>query len=535
MALQQYYKILKARWIVRAATAASWKADNPVLLKNEPGLEIDTKLWKIGDGTTAWNSISYYNATDYVSSTIPTSSTVSYTTTTGDTISYEVGKWLFCTENGRMYYLSSVNAGVALWEEAVTDISLAAQAVQGLQGLRGLQGAYGPGIVWRESREACQSIGDAYIGTIDGLTYINIAVGVVSGDLVFSSNQVSTIQGITGSQGAQGAAGSNGSNGAQGLQGYQGVKGADGANGAAGSQGLQGLQGYQGTRGTNGTNGTNGSQGAQGITGSAGPTGSTGSTGLTGPQGYQGWQGNTGSTGSTGPQGYQGIQGKAGSTGSTGATGSTGSTGPQGYQGATGTQGSTGSTGGTGSTGSQGYQGYRGYTGYGVDGAQGIQGLKGDSGSSGSSGSQGYQGYQGPQGTGASLTIADVATAAITGFSSGSALYHGSSATPFTSLYSSSFYQTSDERKKDFAGDVTANYAAIDSIPKKYFTWKGDPDSIMQIGTSAQKLKESYPELVSYDKSSDAYYVDYAKLSIIALAAVADLNRRLEEVEKHIS
>lgn len=44
---------------VRRDTAASWTAANPVLAQGEPGMEIDTGFIKWGDGTTAWNSLSY--------------------------------------------------------------------------------------------------------------------------------------------------------------------------------------------------------------------------------------------------------------------------------------------------------------------------------------------------------------------------------------------------------------------------------------------------------------------------------------------
>lgn len=44
---------------LRRGTAAQWTAANPVLLAGEQGLETDTRKVKIGDGTTAWNSLAY--------------------------------------------------------------------------------------------------------------------------------------------------------------------------------------------------------------------------------------------------------------------------------------------------------------------------------------------------------------------------------------------------------------------------------------------------------------------------------------------
>lgn len=44
---------------VRGDTATNWTNANPVLLVREIGLETDTKYFKFGDGTTAWNSLGY--------------------------------------------------------------------------------------------------------------------------------------------------------------------------------------------------------------------------------------------------------------------------------------------------------------------------------------------------------------------------------------------------------------------------------------------------------------------------------------------
>ena len=43
----------------RRDTAANWTAENPTLLAGEIGLESDTGYWKVGNGSTAWNSLAY--------------------------------------------------------------------------------------------------------------------------------------------------------------------------------------------------------------------------------------------------------------------------------------------------------------------------------------------------------------------------------------------------------------------------------------------------------------------------------------------
>lgn len=45
---------------LRRDTAANWSQNNPVLSAGEIGLETDTLKFKIGNGSTAWNSISSY-------------------------------------------------------------------------------------------------------------------------------------------------------------------------------------------------------------------------------------------------------------------------------------------------------------------------------------------------------------------------------------------------------------------------------------------------------------------------------------------
>jgi len=43
----------------RRDTSVNWASVNPILAQGELGLELDTTKYKIGDGTTAWNSLSY--------------------------------------------------------------------------------------------------------------------------------------------------------------------------------------------------------------------------------------------------------------------------------------------------------------------------------------------------------------------------------------------------------------------------------------------------------------------------------------------
>lgn len=50
---------VRTRFQHRRGLAEQWKALNPVLLDGEWGYEKDTRLFKVGDGVTAWNALPY--------------------------------------------------------------------------------------------------------------------------------------------------------------------------------------------------------------------------------------------------------------------------------------------------------------------------------------------------------------------------------------------------------------------------------------------------------------------------------------------
>ena len=55
-------KTIKTTIQLRNDLAATWNSRNPILKKGEIGIEIDTRKMKVGDGTTAWNALSYMGA-----------------------------------------------------------------------------------------------------------------------------------------------------------------------------------------------------------------------------------------------------------------------------------------------------------------------------------------------------------------------------------------------------------------------------------------------------------------------------------------
>jgi hypothetical protein len=85
---------------LRRDSAANWTSANPTLAQGEMGIETDTLKLKIGDGTTAWTSLAYYQTAstagtvESVALSVPTGLEVSGSpiTTTGTfTVTYAAG------------------------------------------------------------------------------------------------------------------------------------------------------------------------------------------------------------------------------------------------------------------------------------------------------------------------------------------------------------------------------------------------------------------------------------------------------------
>jgi hypothetical protein len=57
---------IKVQMQQRRDTAAGWVSANPTLLLGELGYESDTGKWKVGNGSSAWSSLSYSFSSDAI-------------------------------------------------------------------------------------------------------------------------------------------------------------------------------------------------------------------------------------------------------------------------------------------------------------------------------------------------------------------------------------------------------------------------------------------------------------------------------------
>ena len=247
-------------------------------------------------------------------------------------------------------------------------------------------------------------------------------------------------------------------------------------------------------------------KGAQGLQGEKGETGAQGEQGDPGPKGP---------TGNPGKQGEPGPQGEKGTVVSYGSMGDRGTTGAQGPQGEKGTVGSYGSTGTRGTQGKPGAQG--------APGAAGAIGSSGEIVSIGKTSNNSTKTYVVSHTDGSSTAVSFAQNEwyrNIDVFIQSGAVHA-----------QNGFYQDSDERLKAFEDNVNVDFEKLSKLPKKYFMWKNDEYGVgQQIGTSAQELLKLYPELVTVNDNG-YYSVNYAGLSIIALAAIDKLHQEIEELK----
>ena len=224
---------------MRRGLSTQWTAANTVLAAGEWGYETNTGLLKVGNGTSGWNALPYYN-------TIGPTGVTGYTGPTGQGATGPTGNTGFTGPTGTT-----------------------GPTGQGATGPTGNTGSTGP----------------------TGPTGNTGATGMIgnTGSTGTTGNTGPT--GPTG-QGATGNTGNTGNTGPTGP-GLTGTTGTTGSTGPTGQQGVQGIQGPQGPQGPAGEKGCTGPTGMQGATGAAGQATNTGATGPVGPTGPGGGGGGT--------------------------------------------------------------------------------------------------------------------------------------------------------------------------------------------------------------------------------------------------
>lgn len=93
-------------------------------------------------------------------------------------------------------------------------------------------------------------------------------------------------------------------------------------------------------------------------------------------------------------------------------------------------------------------------------------------------------------------------------------------------------YQTSDETLKHFTEDLKVDLDNLSTIKKGLFYWNDDENKTVDIGVSAQSVEPLYPQIVTETDGIKA--VSYSKLSVVALAAIDVLYKRVKELEEEV-
>jgi hypothetical protein len=98
-------------------------------------------------------------------------------------------------------------------------------------------------------------------------------------------------------------------------------------------------------------------------------------------------------------------------------------------------------------------------------------------------------------------------------------------------LFAETLVQTSDARLKDHIEELDVDLGKVGEIDKVKYTWKDNMNGKRHIGTTAQSLEATFPELVYTNPETGYKAVNYEGLSVIALAAIDKLYARVRELE----
>lgn len=125
---------MSVQFLFRRGTALEWSNANPTLGNGEPGFETNTNKFKIGDGTTNWNSLPYI--TDTVTDLNTTYSVSTENTTNGvtikltgsdastDSVSLLQGNNITLSQTNDAITISSTASGGSATISELSDVSL---------------------------------------------------------------------------------------------------------------------------------------------------------------------------------------------------------------------------------------------------------------------------------------------------------------------------------------------------------------------------------------------------------------------------
>lgn len=103
-------RVLESRIQLRNDTAANWRAANPILLKGEVGIEIDTRKIKVGDGISTWATLKYITDDVVLSDANPTEVDADY----------DIGELWLNKADGKVFVLIAKNETAAVWARIPT-------------------------------------------------------------------------------------------------------------------------------------------------------------------------------------------------------------------------------------------------------------------------------------------------------------------------------------------------------------------------------------------------------------------------------
>ncbi|PLX01203.1 MAG: hypothetical protein C0594_13865, partial [Marinilabiliales bacterium] len=70
--------------------------------------------------------------------------------------------------------------------------------------------------------------------------------------------------------------------------------------------------------------------------------------------------------------------------------------------------------------------------------------------------------------------------------------------------------------------------------PKKYHFRSQNNEEVKYSGFIAQEIKDIFPELARYDQADDTYTVDYAGFSVVAIQAIKEQQKIIEEIQQEL-